>query len=163
MYFIIHTVPRARARSTVRTRSYVPLASTAWPPSPLSAKQDRLDPSDRVPLEALHYLTAECNYGGRVTDDNDRRLLRVLLERYYSKEVASERGHRFSEAYAVPEDVSYCPVLDHIQGRKGEDNVHLGESICMSPVCAPHCKLYYLTQSLHAEISSEVESAFFLS
>ncbi len=35
------------------------------------------------PLEALTYLTAECNYGGRVTDSNDRILLGSLLSCYY--------------------------------------------------------------------------------
>jgi dynein heavy chain len=35
------------------------------------------------PLEALTYLTAECNYGGRVTDSNDRILLGSLLSSYY--------------------------------------------------------------------------------
>ena len=39
---------------------------------------------DIIPFDALKYLTAECNYGGRVTDDKDRRLITTLLEDYYN-------------------------------------------------------------------------------
>jgi dynein heavy chain, axonemal len=38
-----------------------------------------------IPFEGHTYLTGECNYGGRVTDDKDRRLLMSLLTLIYNK------------------------------------------------------------------------------
>merc|ERR1719188_2027216 len=45
---------------------------------------------EEAPIKALNYLTGECNYGGRVTDDKDRRLLATLLRRYYNFECLEE-------------------------------------------------------------------------
>ena len=40
---------------------------------------------DDVPFAALQYLTGDCNYGGRVTDDQDRIVLAAILKDFYTK------------------------------------------------------------------------------
>ena len=41
-----------------------------------------LDEQPQIPWAALLYVTGDINYGGRVTDDLDRRLIRCILKRY---------------------------------------------------------------------------------
>jgi dynein heavy chain len=43
------------------------------------------DKKQPIPWEAIQYLIAQCNYGGRVTDDRDRKLIDV-----YSKEIFND-------------------------------------------------------------------------
>ncbi|XP_051280505.1 dynein axonemal heavy chain 12 [Dicentrarchus labrax] len=60
---------------------------------------------DEVPFEAITYLTGECNYGGRVTDDWDRRLLMTILADFYNKDIIEKPRYPFSpsgEYYAPP-------------------------------------------------------------
>ena len=48
-----------------------------------------------VPFKVLRYTVGEINYGGRVTDDWDRRLLMTLLADYYAPGALDE-AYRFS-------------------------------------------------------------------
>ncbi len=45
-----------------------------------------LDSTSEISFKALWYLIGECNYGGRVTDEWDRRVLRATLKRYVCPE-----------------------------------------------------------------------------
>lgn len=60
---------------------------------------------DEVPWEALRYMVAEANYGGRVTDPMDRRAISLILSDYYTPEVLKD-GYKYSESgkYVVPPD-----------------------------------------------------------
>ena len=50
---------------------------------------------DEIPYKMLNYLAGECNYGGRVTDDKDRRCLNNILSDFYTPEIL-EDGYKFS-------------------------------------------------------------------
>jgi len=50
-----------------------------------------------VPMEALCYTVGECNYGGRVTDDKDRRCLSALLRNFYNFD-ALKPGYQFQRS-----------------------------------------------------------------
>ena len=70
-----------------------------------------------VPLDALRYLTAECNYGGRVTDDKDRRLIKTLLYDYYNEDAYSVPNYELAlghEKYYIPNGVSYDDFTGYV-------------------------------------------------
>ncbi|XP_072275027.1 dynein axonemal heavy chain 3 [Pyxicephalus adspersus] len=69
-----------------------------------------------VPFEALTYLTGECNYGGRVTDDKDRRLLLSLLSIFYNEEIQDD-NYRLcpGDIYYIPPHGTYQSFVDYIR------------------------------------------------
>ena len=72
--------------------------------------------ADAVPFPALRYTIGECNYGGRVTDSNDRRLLEALLNRVLCPG-ALEAGFQLSDTseHLVPEDTGLAGYLEVIR------------------------------------------------
>ncbi|KRX05785.1 P-loop containing nucleoside triphosphate hydrolase [Pseudocohnilembus persalinus] len=69
-----------------------------------------------IPYKALHYMIGECNYGGRVTDDRDRRILKALMNDFFGDGIFEE-GFCFSDnpKYNVPPIGSHKEYLDFIQ------------------------------------------------
>jgi dynein heavy chain len=62
---------------------------------------------DQVPWVTLQYLIAEVNYGGRVTDDKDVRLISAVLKGYFAPEMFDDT-FRFAKLpdYSIPKDGS---------------------------------------------------------
>ena len=60
-------------------------------------------------------MVAEANYGGRVTDPKDRRLIKILLNDFYSENILEE-GYKFSESgvYFAPKTGDLKSYKDYI-------------------------------------------------
>lgn len=81
---------------------------------------NEMDSSDgsalNIPFKALLYTAGECNYGGRVTDDKDRRLLMCILDRFYSSDFldVSHNITPISNEFPTPKDGSYDDYIEYI-------------------------------------------------
>jgi len=76
--------------------------------------------SNDIPFKTLSFLTGEINYGGRVTDDWDRRTLLTLCRDFYCEGVL-KGGHKIAPGYLTPppsnlneylEEISSYPIAD---------------------------------------------------
>lgn len=76
-----------------------------------------LNEYEEVEYTALRYLTGECNYGGRVTDDWDRRCLNTILSKYYNSEVLSNQDYNFDDngKYKIPKLSEYEEHIKYIR------------------------------------------------
>lgn len=87
----------------------------------ISLKQIRIFVLDyeQVPYQALQYLVGECHYGGRVTDDWDRRTLRTLLADFCNPELENDPSYSLVQPphsqYILPHTAHYSQFLEAIQ------------------------------------------------
>ncbi|KAF4078180.1 hypothetical protein AMELA_G00196410 [Ameiurus melas] len=95
---------------------------------------------EEVPFEAITYLTGECNYGGRVTDDWDRRLLLTILADFYNKDIIKNPRYNFSPSgkyYAPPksiyedyvEFIKNLPITQHPEVFGMHENVDISKDL----------------------------------
>eukprot|EP00928_Gymnodinium_smaydae_P017340 TRINITY_DN16627_c1_g2_i1.p1 TRINITY_DN16627_c1_g2~~TRINITY_DN16627_c1_g2_i1.p1 ORF type:complete len:2315 (-),score=450.26 TRINITY_DN16627_c1_g2_i1:520-6690(-) len=69
-----------------------------------------LEENDQIPYAALRYTAAEANYGGRVTDVNDRRCINFILTDYYCVDILKD-DYKFS-----PSGIYYAPPYTTLDG-----------------------------------------------
>eukprot|EP00048_Salpingoeca_helianthica_P012917 m.190889 g.190889 ORF g.190889 m.190889 type:complete len:3952 (+) comp15437_c5_seq39:290-12145(+) len=77
-----------------------------------------LDDSDAVPFKVLVYTAGQINYGGRVTDDWDRRCQMTILEGFYNTNALNDT-HAFSPSgiyHQLPSGTDYAGHMEFIKG-----------------------------------------------
>lgn len=82
-----------------------------------------LDNYEETPFEALKFLISQANYGGRVTDELDRRVLASYLNQFYCPEILSTPNFELSSLpeYHVPDDGTLESHREFIAGLPGVD------------------------------------------
>jgi len=68
-----------------------------------------------VPYTAIRHLIAGVNYGGRITDDRDQRLMDAIVDRYFCKDLAEKKDPFLlaSDAYVRPDCESKQDFIDY--------------------------------------------------
>ncbi|XP_052747070.1 dynein axonemal heavy chain 12 [Bicyclus anynana] len=77
-----------------------------------------LNQYEEIQYVAIKYLTGECNYGGRVTDDWDRRLIVTILDNYVNSGVVNDHNYLFCDLgpqYGLPRRCEYQDYIKHIE------------------------------------------------
>ena len=89
------------------------------PTSPSPSPSGELNGGARIaiPYAALNYLVGECNYGGRVTDDKDRRCLLNILSDFYNASIVENDRYVFSPSgtYFAPPEGTLEETKDYIR------------------------------------------------
>ena len=75
-----------------------------------------LDAYEETPWAALKYLISEANYGGRVTDELDRRVLNSYLDQFYCEEALVTVNYQLSplQFYYIPDTGPLQSYRDYI-------------------------------------------------
>ncbi|XP_017080044.1 dynein heavy chain 12, axonemal [Drosophila eugracilis] len=75
-----------------------------------------LNQYEHVPYDAISYLTSECNYGGRVTDNWDRRLIVTILADFCNAQAVTDNRYRFAsdDRYILPRKTEHREILRYL-------------------------------------------------
>ncbi|XP_012233843.2 dynein axonemal heavy chain 7-like [Linepithema humile] len=72
--------------------------------------------AENLSFDTLLYLVGECNYGGKIIDNIDRKCLRYLLRCFCNARVIDSGNYSFSDCaeHAVPQRCEYRDIIIHI-------------------------------------------------
>lgn len=75
-----------------------------------------LDYYEETPWDALKYLISEANYGGRVTDELDRRVLASYLNQFYCEDALNTPNYLLSPlpVYFIPDATTLSGFRDYV-------------------------------------------------
>eukprot|EP01029_Cantina_marsupialis_P005823 TRINITY_DN1630_c1_g5_i3.p1 TRINITY_DN1630_c1_g5~~TRINITY_DN1630_c1_g5_i3.p1 ORF type:complete len:1943 (+),score=485.57 TRINITY_DN1630_c1_g5_i3:173-6001(+) len=123
----------------------------------LSVLKMFLEEQDHVPWDALRFVTGEINYGGRVTDDWDRRCLRSVLNHICTPSLFEE-DYKFSQSgvYRLPIEHSLDDHKNYLQSLPLQEDP---EVFGMDPNAAITFQMQEVTSLLHAAIQLSPQSA----
>lgn len=98
-----------------------------WMDSDFKTSQEQLkmylEEQPEIPYTALNYLIAEINYGGRITDDKDNRLIKALLSKYWNSKSMDEKYLLSPQKeYFIPNNDKLDEVKLYIENLPQDDN-----------------------------------------
>lgn len=121
-----------------------------------------LEEQDQVPWAALNYLTGEVTYGGRVTDDLDRRCLISLLRKFYCPSLLEpDFAYDSNKMYpSIPESLSFNEVMSFVEGLPNHDTPDV---FGMTENAEKACREFLATDMINTVISVQPRRATSLS
>lgn len=78
---------------------------------------------EEIPWHSINFLTGSITYGGRITDDLDRRLLNTIISKFYTESILDDR-YKFSllDEYKIPKITEKSHCIDFAQSLPGFDD-----------------------------------------
>jgi dynein heavy chain len=72
---------------------------------------ESLAKGNNIPFDGLKYLIAECNYGGKITDNWDRRTINCIASDYFTAEIKKSKYTFLPNIYQLNEDAKLADYL----------------------------------------------------
>ena len=83
---------------------------------------------NNIPWDAIKYLIGEVNYGGRITDNNDRKLVNIYIRSFFNDNSIKITNYTLSELNTIyiPDDnknslKSYIEYIESLQNNNDDD------------------------------------------
>lgn len=113
---------------------------------------------ETIPLEGISSLIVDCNYGGRITDENDRYLINVLLKEIYNQTVLEQEEFTFIEfgeisMPAIPTNLNNLDIVSKLPHRTNPELVGLGSGSLYNKNCDEATQVCFFFFFLHSNTS----------